>query len=77
MEHYTGCTHHISLYREDLTSFEEILPRSFWAANKQRFSTVGMGELSIDLPNGADGSKLALTEVLYSPEVSYTLVSVG
>jgi hypothetical protein len=36
-----------------------------------------MGELTIDLPNGADGSKLALTEVLYSPEVGYTLVLVG
>jgi hypothetical protein len=36
-----------------------------------------MGGLTIDLPNGADGNKLALTEVLYSPEVSYTLVSVG
>jgi hypothetical protein len=36
-----------------------------------------MGELTIDLPNGADGRKLTLTEVLYSPEVGYTLVSVG
>jgi hypothetical protein len=73
----SGCTCHISPYREDFTSFEEIPLRSFRAANKQRFSAVGMGELTIDLPNGADGSKLALTEVLYSPEVGYTLVSVG
>lgn len=31
----------------------------------------------IDVPNGADISQLRLTEVLYSPEVGYTLVSVG
>jgi hypothetical protein len=31
----------------------------------------------IDIPNGADVSQLQLTEVLYSPEVGYTLVSVG
>ena len=31
----------------------------------------------IDVPNGADVSQLRLTEVLYSPEVGYTLVSVG
>ena len=31
----------------------------------------------IDIPNGADISQLRLTEVLYSPEVGYTLVSVG
>jgi hypothetical protein len=41
------------------------------------FSAVGMGELTIDLPNGTDGSKLTLTKMLYSPEVGYTLVSVG
>jgi hypothetical protein len=73
----SGCTHHISPYQEDFTSFEEILPKSFWAANKQRFSAVGMGELTIDLPNSTDGSKLALTKVLYSSEVGYTLVLVG
>ena len=31
----------------------------------------------IDLPNGVDVSQLRLTEVLYSPEVGYTLISVG
>jgi hypothetical protein len=38
---------------------------------------VRKGELIVDVPNGADRSKLQLTEVLYSPEVGYTLVSVG
>jgi hypothetical protein len=31
----------------------------------------------IDIPNGVDVSQLRLTEVLYSPEVGYTLVSIG
>jgi hypothetical protein len=31
----------------------------------------------VDIPNGADILQLRLTEVLYSPEVGYTLVSVG
>ena len=31
----------------------------------------------IDIPNGADISQLHLMEVLYSPEVGYTPVSVG
>ena len=31
----------------------------------------------VDIPNGIDISQLRLTEVLYSPEVGYTLVSVG
>ena len=31
----------------------------------------------IDVPNSTNISQLKLTEVLYSPEVGYTLVSVG
>lgn len=54
----SGCTSHISPYRDDLENFVEIPPKPFRA-------------------NGADISQLRLTEVLYSPEVGYTLVSVG
>ena len=31
----------------------------------------------INIPDGADSSQLRLTEVLYSPEVRYTLISIG
>ena len=31
----------------------------------------------INIPDGADILQLKITEVLYSPEVGYTLVSVG
>lgn len=33
--------------------------------------------MAIDIPDGVDFTKLQLTEVLYSPEVGYTLVSIG
>jgi hypothetical protein len=73
----SGCTHHISPYHDDFMSLVDIPPKTFHAANKQHFSAVGIGELTIDIPNGVDASKLSLTEVLYSPEVGYTLISVG
>ena len=73
----SGSTRHLSPFREDLEKFTEISPKTFRAANKQSFSAVGKGELVVDVPNGTDSSKLRLTEVLYSPEVGYTLVSVG
>jgi len=38
---------------------------------------IGKGEMVLDLPNGDTTSKLCLSEVLYSPEASYTLVSIG
>ena len=73
----SGCTRHISPYREDFESFTDIPPMSFSAANKQRFKASGKGEMVIDVPNGVEVSQLRLTEVLYSPEVGYTLVSIG
>lgn len=54
----SGCTKHISPYRDDFRNYAEIPPKAFRA-------------------NGADISQLQLTEVLYSPEVGYTLVSIG
>lgn len=40
-------------------------------------TAVRVGEMTINVPDGADVSQLKLTEVLYFPEVGYTLVSVG
>jgi len=40
-------------------------------------SAVEMGEMMIDVSNSTNISQLRLTEVLYSPEVGYTLISVG
>ena len=33
--------------------------------------------MTINVPNGVETSRLQLTEVLYSPEVGYTLISIG
>jgi len=73
----SGCTQHISPCRDQFEKFQEIPPKAFCAANKQSFSAIGKGELVIDIPDGADVSQLRLMEVLYSPKVGYTLVSVG
>jgi hypothetical protein len=45
--------------------------------NKESFSTIGKGEVILDLPNGVATSKLHLSEVLYSPEAGYTLISIS
>jgi hypothetical protein len=73
----SGTTRHISPYHEHFETMSSIPPKPFVAANKQRFNATGIGELVIEVPNGVDVSKLRLTEVLYSPEVGYTLVSIG
>ena len=73
----SGCTNHISPYKTDFENLQAIEPRHFHAANKQTFSTIGKGELVIDVPNDSGTTELRLLEVLYSPEVTYTLVSIG
>ncbi|KAJ8517721.1 hypothetical protein ONZ45_g5159 [Pleurotus djamor] len=73
----SGCSKHLTGYREDLENFREIPPKSLRAANKQSFHALGVGDLVIDVPNGVDTTQLRLVEVLYSPEVGHTLVSVG
>jgi hypothetical protein len=40
------------------------------------FSATGRDEMVIDVPIGTNFSKLQLTEVLYSLEVGYTLISI-
>ena len=73
----SGCTNHISPYKSDFNDFQTIETRHFRAANKQTFSTIGKGELVVDIPNDNGSTQLRLQEVLYSPEVSYTLISIG
>ncbi|KIK15220.1 hypothetical protein PISMIDRAFT_115493, partial [Pisolithus microcarpus 441] len=58
-------------------SLTSILLRTFAATNKQSFNATAVGDLIIEVPNGCDVTKLRLTEVLYSPMVGYTLVSIG
>jgi Pol polyprotein, beta-barrel domain/Integrase core domain/GAG-pre-integrase domain len=73
----SSCTKHITPYQDAVTGFTAIAPRSFQAANQQSFKAIRMGEMVINVPNGTTTSQLNLTEVLYSPEVGYTLVSIG
>jgi hypothetical protein len=73
----SGSTRHISPYRNRFESLTTIPPKSFVAANKQCFDATWIGEMVIEIPNGVEMSQLRLTEVLFSPEVGYTLVSIG
>jgi hypothetical protein len=54
----SGHTNHISPYRDRLENFEQISLQSFKAANKEKFSTIGKGELVINKPNSDSIMKL-------------------
>ncbi|KIJ45344.1 hypothetical protein M422DRAFT_166740, partial [Sphaerobolus stellatus SS14] len=48
----SGCTMHMTPFRDELKDFTEIPPKSFRAANKQDFKAVGKGEMVVEVPNG-------------------------
>ena len=73
----SSCFKHLMLYHNAFKNFIEIPPKSLQAANKQNMTANRIGEMVIDVPNGIYISQLRLTEVLYSPEVGYILVSIG
>ena len=73
----SGTNRHITPDRDHMLNVWSIPPKLFTAANQQKFSATGVGDLIIEIPNGVEISKLCLTEVLYSPEVGYTLVLIG
>ena len=73
----SGCTCHLTPNRQDLANYIDIAPRTFRAVNKRSMDAIGKGEMSVTVPNGTGDMKLRLTDVLYVPQVGYTLVSVG
>ena len=73
----SGCTNHISPYRDQFQNLVKITPRIFKAANQQHFSAIGKGDLLVNIPDGNSYSRLRLQNVLFSPNVAYTLVSIG
>ena len=73
----SGTTCHISPYRKHFENLVDIPNKSFTTMNCQKFVATGVGNMIIKVPNRYNISHLRLTEVLFSPEVRYTLVSIG
>jgi hypothetical protein len=74
----SGATRHLSPYHEDFTTYRTLEPLLYLnAANKQQFLAMGTGSMVIHTPLGATSSEITLENVLYTPAVGYTLVSLG
>lgn len=73
----SGCTRHLSPYKKDFVTFKTIAPKAMRAANNNSFHATGEGDLVVKIPNGNDTTHLRLVEALYSPEVGFTLISIG
>ena len=70
-------SHHMSPHCQDFVSFTE-MKMTLNATNQQSFHAEGVGEMVIPVLNGNTmDTCIHLQDVLYTPEVSYNLISIG
>ena len=73
----SGASRHMSGYRHRLLNYTKIETQPITAADKRTFDAIGKGDMYIDVPNGDGTSKVLIRDVLYSPSMGVTLISIG
>ena len=63
--------------REQFSEFRTIALKGVKAADKMIFMATGVGCIKIDIPNGRDSTTVTLKDMLYCPDLGYTLVSLA
>jgi hypothetical protein len=67
----------MSPYRHKFINYFSIQKRVLTAADGGTFDTVGKGDMHVMLPNGKSSTKILLKDVLYTPKMGLTLISIG
>ena len=73
----SGASAHMSPNWGRFTDFRSSEPKAVKVADKTIFLVTGVGHMKIDIPNGKDNISITLKDVLYCPELGYTLVSLA
>ena len=73
----SGASRHMSSYRHRFSNYRMIEPRSIRAADDHIFKAVGQGDLRVEIPNNKAKTTMTLKDVLYCPNLGFTLVSVS
>jgi hypothetical protein len=72
----SGANRHFCPHKPLLSKFREV-KRTFKTADGKVCHTLGIGELEIELPNGSESTTMTLKDVLYTPSLHFTLISIG
>ena len=67
----------MSLNRERFSEFRTIEPKGVKAVDKTIFIATGIRCMKIDISNGRDSTTVILKDMLYFPDLGYTLVSLA
>ena len=71
----SGMSGHMSPNRHCFITFKEIMPRAINTMDKTVFKATGIGNMRIGIPNGKMTIHVTLKDVLYFPDLAFTLVS--
>ena len=71
----SGAMAHTSPRRDRFVDFKRIEPKGVKAADKTVF--MATGRMKINMPNGKDTTAVMLQDVLYCPDLGYTLISLA
>ena len=73
----SGASQHMSSHRHRFSNYRSIEPRSIRAADDHIFKAIGQGDLRIKIPNKKAETMMTLKDVLYCPNLGFTLVSIS
>ena len=73
----SGASQHFSPFHDQFVRFKTIPPRPISAAEKRTFQAVGQGDIYIEVPNGDKSTCILLKDVLYTPSMGVTLISIS
>ena len=66
---------HMSPSQHWFTTFREISLHAINAADKLTFQATGIGNMNIRIPNGKTSTLITLKDMLYCPNLTFTLIS--
>ena len=73
----SGASTHMSLNRERFSEFRTITLKGVKAVDKTIFMATSIGHMKINIPNRRDSTAIMLKDMLYCPDLGYTLVSLA
>ncbi|KIK81024.1 hypothetical protein PAXRUDRAFT_157076, partial [Paxillus rubicundulus Ve08.2h10] len=73
----SGASQHLSPYHNHFVNFVSIPPKPITTVDKHTFDAIGRGNLHIEIPNRESKTRVLLKDVLYTPSMGVTLVSIS
>ena len=73
----SGMSHHFSPDKSKFTNYCPLENHHITTADGCTFRALGMGDVKINLPNGASYSTVILKDSVYAPDLTFTLISIS